>query len=92
MNELVPVLADHVPVLLQATGERASYRFFEFEHTQRLSAYGEKAFDRLSAKDEIQLRRGGQRARRSLSKYRISSPKGTIKRRDDVREALIGEC
>ena len=30
MNQLVPIFTDRAPGLIAASGERASYRFFEF--------------------------------------------------------------
>jgi hypothetical protein len=30
MNQLVPIIADRVPALIAAGGEKTTYRFFEF--------------------------------------------------------------
>jgi len=58
MSQLVPITADRAPCLIDAEGERASYRFFEFftanirnPHTRR--AYARAAvefFDWLHAR------------------------------------------
>ncbi len=63
MNQLVPTLADRVPALIAAGGEKMTYRFFEFftaqirnPHTRR--AYARAAtefFDWLAAKGVMQL-------------------------------------
>jgi site-specific recombinase XerD len=64
VNRLVPIIADRVPALIAAVGERASYRFLEFftanirnPHTRR--AYARAAvefFDWLEARGVTQLR------------------------------------
>ena len=63
MNQLVPVIADRVPALIAAGGEKTSYRFFEFftanirnPHTRR--AYARAAvefFDWLTGHGVRQL-------------------------------------
>jgi site-specific recombinase XerD len=63
MNQLAPISASHAPVLVDASGPRASYRFLEFftanirnSHTRR--AYARAAvefFDWLAAKGVTQL-------------------------------------
>jgi site-specific recombinase XerD len=63
MNQLVPVIADRVPALIAAGGEKTTYRFFEFftanirnPHTRR--AYARAAvefFDWLALHDVKQL-------------------------------------
>ncbi len=63
MNQLTPVIADRIPDLIAAVGERASYRFFEFftanirnPHTRR--AYARAAvefFDWLEARGVTRL-------------------------------------
>jgi site-specific recombinase XerC len=51
MNQLAPIIADRVPTLVAAGGERAAYRFFEFftanirnPHTRRAYARAAKEF------------------------------------------------
>ena len=62
MNLLVPIMADHVPALIVAGGEKTAYRFLEFftqirnPHTRR--AYARAAlefFDWLEAEGVTQL-------------------------------------
>ncbi len=51
MSQLVPIIADRAPALIAVSGERASYRFFEFftanirnPHTRRAYARAAKEF------------------------------------------------
>jgi hypothetical protein len=62
MNQLVPIVADHAPAVIAASGPRASYRFLEFftgnirnPHARRAYARaGTEFFDRLAAKGVTQ--------------------------------------
>src|SRR5208283_4907283 len=78
MNRLVPVVGDRAPVIVAASGERASYRFFEFftaqirnPHTRRAYARGDGIL-RLASR----ARRGaacGHRERACRRLYRAAA-------------------
>ncbi len=48
MSQLVPVIADRAPALVAASGERASYRFFEFFTAQIRNPHTRRAYARAA--------------------------------------------
>ncbi len=49
MNQLTPVIADRIPDLIAAVGERASYRFFEFFTANIRNPHTRRAYARAAA-------------------------------------------
>jgi hypothetical protein len=47
-NQLAPVLADRAPALVSASGERASYRFFQFFTAQIRNPHTRRAYARAA--------------------------------------------
>jgi len=48
MNQLIPVIGDRTPAVVAASGERASYRFFEFFTAQIRNPNTRRAYARAA--------------------------------------------